>query len=435
MAEVELYGDRPPISPPEMRDLDGRRQAPSTGCGTARGVAIVSHGFLPLMGGAETHMAIGASGVARLSPVRVYASDLCLVGQRQTLVTHQSLNMKVEGVTIDVEYLPSIRLLREKFILPLPLFVRLSRYAPGVVWTSHPSASALASGLYARLRGARWIVSYHADLSQDRLLTRVFTWLEAWWLRCADLVEVSSLKYASRLEARGVKRSRLLIIQPVTPETRLGTGPLRERQDRPAKPGPDQPFLFVGALDASHDYKHPEDLIHATSQLRSSGVPVSVAIVGDGDRRSSFETLSKTLGLSGAVQFLGRVEDEVLVRLYRSAWGLVVTSSDESEGYGIVILEALSHGCPVLCSDLVPGVERYANGMGATTFRAGDVDDLAQKMADLWLSPRQREALVTETGALDIREENARSLNCMVRAVLGESRDTMAPSQASRSVS
>ncbi len=74
------------------------------------------------------------------------------------------------------------------------------------------------------------------------------------------------------------------------------------------------------------------------------------------------------------------VADDELPSVYRSADLVVLPSLDRSEAFGIVLIEALASGVPVVASDL-PGVRSIIeNGRNGFTFETGDSADLAAKI-------------------------------------------------------
>jgi glycosyltransferase involved in cell wall biosynthesis len=82
------------------------------------------------------------------------------------------------------------------------------------------------------------------------------------------------------------------------------------------------------------------------------GVPASgfrLVIVGDGVDRTRLEDLVHELGVANTVTFTGKVSDEDLPGLYARAWASVIPSV-ELEGFGLVALESLASGTPVIAS-------------------------------------------------------------------------------------
>jgi glycosyltransferase involved in cell wall biosynthesis len=90
-----------------------------------------------------------------------------------------------------------------------------------------------------------------------------------------------------------------------------------------------------------------ENLIEAMAQVRAAFPDVFLAIAGQGRLLPDLGRRSEWLGLGDAVALLGRVSDDDLVRYYQAA-DLFVLPSSAFEGFGLVTLEALACGTPVL---------------------------------------------------------------------------------------
>jgi len=101
-------------------------------------------------------------------------------------------------------------------------------------------------------------------------------------------------------------------------------------------------------------------------------------IAGEGDLRAELERRAADLG--GTVRILGRVDEEVLPLLYRAA-DMSVVPSLALEGFGLVTLESLACGTPVVASDaggLPEALNRFAPD---AVVAAGDADALARRLA------------------------------------------------------
>jgi glycosyltransferase involved in cell wall biosynthesis len=109
--------------------------------------------------------------------------------------------------------------------------------------------------------------------------------------------------------------------------------------------------LFVGAMDHAHYFKGVPTLLHALT--RTPGA--SALLVGEGDLRPSYQRLAVELGLGGRAAFVGRVPESELPGIYRAADVLVLPSETRGEAFGMVLLEAMASGRPVIATDL-PGV-------------------------------------------------------------------------------
>jgi glycosyltransferase involved in cell wall biosynthesis len=108
-------------------------------------------------------------------------------------------------------------------------------------------------------------------------------------------------------------------------------------------------LLFVSVLDHHHYYKGLDILIAALPMLKS---PVHVIVVGDGNSRLHYQRLTKKKGVEASITFTGFLPDDQLYRLYHSVDGCILPSTSASEGFGLVLLEAMSLGTPVITTDV-----------------------------------------------------------------------------------
>lgn len=112
----------------------------------------------------------------------------------------------------------------------------------------------------------------------------------------------------------------------------------------------DRPVLLtVGRLAASEAYKGQDRVLRCLPALRVSHPGLVYLIAGDGDDRHRLEQLATELGVDGAVSFLGAVDHGDLPALYAAADVFAMPST--GEGFGIVFLEAMACGTPVVALD------------------------------------------------------------------------------------
>lgn len=131
--------------------------------------------------------------------------------------------------------------------------------------------------------------------------------------------------------------------------------------------------LFVGALDDAHRFKNLEVLIQAFATLPRD---YWLVVAGGGNRLSYFRQRALQLGVSNRVRFLGTLVPEDLPEVYSSANVTVLPSSTES--FGMVLLESMACGTPVVASNL-PGVrEVVVDNEDGILVEPGDVAALAR---------------------------------------------------------
>ena len=122
-------------------------------------------------------------------------------------------------------------------------------------------------------------------------------------------------------------------------------------------------LLFVGRLTR---LKGLDVVLRALAGL--TGKKWMLDVLGDGPQRAELEELSASLGLSGRVNFRGAVSNDDVEEFM--AFGSCLLFPSHSEGMGLVVLEALSLGLPVIASDL-EALRDFADG---ELVHVGDVD-------------------------------------------------------------
>ena len=228
----------------------------------------------------------------------------------------------------------------------------------------------------------RYVVITHGNdfLAAQRCWHRpLFNWL----LRKGYIVIANSRGNAELLKALGV--SSLAIIHP-------GVDPLRFTP--PASPPPPPwTLLTVGRLVPR---KGVDTVIKALPLLLAEFPSLRYRVVGDGPDRKRLEGLAEALGVSGCVEFLGRVPEEELPRLYRQAHIFVMPTREEEadvEGFGIAYLEASASGLPVVAGRSGGAVEAVRDGETGLLVPPDDPGALAKAVAYLLHNPELRRRL------------------------------------------
>lgn len=135
--------------------------------------------------------------------------------------------------------------------------------------------------------------------------------------------------------------------------------------------------LFVGALDKAHLHRRVDILIQAFSKIDNQ--KTVLIIVGEGGLKQYFQNLARDSGIWDKVIFTGRILNEDLPRYY-ALCDLLVLPSTRVEIFGLVLVEAMACGRPVIASNL-PGVRTVVdNSKNGFLVNPGDIDELASKI-------------------------------------------------------
>ena len=144
--------------------------------------------------------------------------------------------------------------------------------------------------------------------------------------------------------------------------------------------------LFVGRLVP---YKGVDVLLQAMRGLDASAV-----IVGDGPLRAALEQQADALGVSDRVSFRGTLSEDALAELYATCDVLALPSTTAAEAFGLVQVEAMARGKPVVSTRVASGVP-WVNQDGVTGFTVppGDPDALRSALGRLQQDPDLRDRM------------------------------------------
>ncbi|HET9400562.1 MAG TPA: glycosyltransferase family 4 protein [Candidatus Acidoferrales bacterium] len=164
--------------------------------------------------------------------------------------------------------------------------------------------------------------------------------------------------------------------------------------------------LTVGRLSASERYKGHDLMLEAWPEIVKRVPEANYWIVGDGDDRARLEAKAAQLGIAGSVKFLGSLTGEKLKACYEQcelfampAQSAPRASPPRGEGFGIVYVEALAHGKPVLVAN---------NGAPAEFVRDGEFG--------LQVNPESAREISEGIAALLTNPERARNMGAAGRA-------------------
>ncbi len=163
-------------------------------------------------------------------------------------------------------------------------------------------------------------------------------------------------------------------------------------------------LLFVGRLVRR---KGVDVLLNAAVHLANDS-RLQVRIVGDGPERVSLMNEVSRLGLGARVQFEGGVSSGRITEFFESCDALVlpaiVTDSGETEGLGVVLIEAMGYGKPVIASDAGGITDIVIDGETGVLTRAGDAAGLARAISAAMDDPARMQRL-SENGKVHAKRE------------------------------
>lgn len=258
----------------------------------------------------------------------------------------------------------------------------IRRVDPDVVHFHHPNPAAAWSYLAARARG-RLIVTYHSDIVRQRALSRLVAPLHRALLARADVILASSPQYARSSPTLRAHAARVRVLPFGVEGAEMRRVDPAEVERLRAEHGP-RVVLAAGRLVP---YKGFDVLIRAMRD-----VDARLLIAGSGPLHDSLARRILQEGVEARVRLLGGVPD--LRPLYHAADVFAFPSVARSEAFGIVQLEAMACGVPVVNTMLDSGVPFVSpHGVTGLTVPPGEPKPLAAALSTLLGDPALRHRL------------------------------------------
>ena len=299
--------------------------------------------------------------------IRIHDPDLHLYSKHDRQSSWEALPLTTAAAAPDALRTP---------YFALRLFAGALRETPSMILSTHlnfgPAARTVAAALGIPYVLAAHGVEVHPELSRARAAA----------LRSATMVWAVSRWTARRLEDLGVSEDRIAVVGNTVDHVRFDIAPdpaaLRQRYGLQPE---EKVILTVARMDASEGYKGHEALLRALPAVRAEAGPVRSLIVGTGDARRAIEDLASSSGVGNLVTFCGFVSDDELPDHYRLADVFAMPS--RGEGFGIVFLEAMACGTPVLGGNADGTADALADGELGELIDPGDERAIAAALVRL----------------------------------------------------
>ncbi len=243
------------------------------------------------------------------------------------------------------------------------------------------------------------VISYHSDIVRQKRTGKLYAPLLRKVLRRAALVAASSPVYIeSSPFLQRVRKKCRVIHYGIETERFVETEQVRDDAQQLCSQYGDLPLLlFIGRL---RHYKGVDVLIRAMHRIRAR-----LLIIGTGPMQEAWQNLAQAEGLVDKVFFLGDASERESLAARYAAELFVLPSTNRAEALGIVQLEAMACGMPVVCTELGTGTS-YVNRNGVTglVVSPNDPQALAAAINRLLVSPALRAKMGAE-GRRRVREE------------------------------
>ncbi len=258
-------------------------------------------------------------------------------------------------------------------------FRKMSKGADVIQMHAPYPVSDLALWLCAGRKRSKVVLWYHSDVVKQKKMLFFYKPLMKYLLRRADIILVSGRNVAKKSDLLPKYMDKVKVLPfGIDPEkypipSDLGFLDSHLNDKNAVK------LLFVGRLVY---YKGLDVLIEAMKNVSGA----ELFIVGEGELEDELRAKTKAMELEHKVHFVGRVEESNLNTVFCDSDVVILPSVSRSECFGLVQLEAMVYGKPVINTDLPTAVPDVSlDGETGITVTPGSVSELTkaiQKLTD-----------------------------------------------------
>jgi glycosyltransferase involved in cell wall biosynthesis len=266
------------------------------------------------------------------------------------------------------------------------------RFRPDLIICCHVGLAPVGWLVHVAIGRPYWVIAYGIDVWR-RLPSVKKKALQ----RAAKILSLSDFTGKQVVELHGVAGERALTLTPCVAQE--GWLTLRPAEGPLAGLGLEgsRVILTVARLAASERYKGHDVVLRSLPSVIKCVPELKYLIVGDGDDRPRLEELVQDLRLQNHVVFLGEVRDDALLAAcYRAcdvfilpARTIIDERDPKGEGFGIVYLEAMTFGKPVIAPNYGAPADIIRHGQHGLLVDPEDSKAIADALTDLLTHPNK----------------------------------------------
>ena len=244
-----------------------------------------------------------------------------------------------------------------------------------IIHVHHPDPMACLALFLSGYKG-KVVLHWHSDIQKQKVLLKFYNPLMKWMLRRADVVVGTTPVYLSESPFLKHVQQKAMYL-PIGIEQ---MHPLQEDVEVVRTRYSGKKIVFtLGRLVAYKGYRY---LVEAARYLDDKYV---ILIGGNGPLKKELETEVRTLGVQTKVKLLGRLSDEELPAYYGACDVFCLSSVQKTEAFGIVQIEAMSCGKPVIATNIPQSGVAWVNkhGVSGINVTPGRPEELAAAIREI----------------------------------------------------
>lgn len=336
--------------------------------------------FYPICGGVEK---VAYDLMSGLSEQNVYCDMMCAAtnGESRTISVNEHAKVicchtlaKIAATMISPAMIFALKKVQDQY---------------DIIHVHHPDPMACLALLLSGYKG-KVVLYWHSDIQKQRILLRLYSPLQKWLIRRADKIVGTSPVYLSESPfLRKVQHKTVCLpigVDPMCPDA-AGVRKIKDRY---------KGKKIIFSLGRLVTYKGYEFLIAATKYLKDNYM---ILIGGTGALREKLQEEINSMHLRGKVKLLGHVSDEELPSYYGACDVFCLSSVQKTEAFGIVQIEAMSCGKPVVATKIPHS--------GVSWVNAHEESGINVVPGDAYALAKAIEAIVENGAAYDRYSEGA----------------------------
>ena len=249
------------------------------------------------------------------------------------------------------------------------MITKLRRMADGydIIHIRHPDPMAAMALMLSGFRG-KVVLHWHSDILSQKTLLKFYLPIQNWLIKRADAIVGTSPVYLAESP----------YLQKVQSKTRcIPIGIVQNQSDIAKVQSIRNEYAgrkIIFSLGRLVEYKGYRYLIEAAKYLDDSHI---ILIGGGGPLKDELQSLIVGLGVGNCVKLLGKVSDEDLPSYYGACDLFCLSSIMKTEAFGIVQIEAMSEGRPLIATKIPASGVAWVNEDGVSGINVEPCDSKA----------------------------------------------------------
>lgn len=312
------------------------------------GIKILQLGkFYPMRGGVEKVIYDLMTG---LSEMDIYCDMVCAAIEGKSRI--KVVNEHARLITCRTWIKAAATMISPAMIMEL----RKRKKDYDIIHIHHPDPMACLALFLSGYKG-KVVLQWHSDILKQKFLLEIYRPLQSWLLKRADIVIGTTPVYLKESKfLKDVQHKAVCLpigVEPIVPDSRK-VDAIRENYK-------DKKIVF--SLGRLVEYKGFRYLIEASKYLDDSFI---ILIGGTGPLKDELIKIIEDNGLAGKVKLLGKIPDELLSSYYGACDVFCLSSVMKTEAFGIVQIEAMSCGKPIVATNIPQSGVSYVNEHGVS---------------------------------------------------------------------